>query len=147
MQNDLRSKVIEIARGEIGDQRKGSPEVREYWAKVCPELTAEQSWYAAKRQEWCGIFALWCLHEAGVTDVPWKIGRGFVYLLPKTESPLPGDIFVGPGPAWHHGLVEHYDPVVPWLVSIEGNTPTVRRRSRREPLKLTYYSLDPWIDV
>src|SRR5690606_12080172 len=104
-----------------------------------------QVWQASRdsRFQWCGVFALWCLHTANVTRVPWQIGRGFVWRLPKTREPLPGDVFVGPGPVWHHGIVESRYMVGDriWLASIEGNTPDVRRKDRPEPPNYTYYSI------
>ena len=145
--DDLRAKAVAIARAEIGSQTKGSARVKEYVERTMPQYTAAQVAYAARQVEWCGIFALWCLHEAGITDVPWEIGRGFVYRLPQTKTPAPADIFVTNGGLWHHGLVERHMLVdgKPWLESVEGNTPDVRRRSRPAPKNLLYYSIEPWL--
>lgn len=158
-----RAEIMRVATAELGDQGKGSPRVREYWRRVMPALAESQISYACKNEEWCGVFALWCLHEAGVTAVPWHIrgltldpetgvkaqNSGFVYRLPKTAEPQPGDVFVGPPNLYHHGLVERrYTPEggKPWLASVEGNTPTVRRRDRPAPGKgWNYYSIEPWL--
>ena len=142
-----RARVVEIARAEIGDQRKGSPQVREYWAAVCPQYSRGQITDLAESLEWCGVFALWCLHQSGVTTVPWELGRGFVYHLPRSHAPEPGDVLVGGAPLWHHGIVESLTMrgARPWLASIEGNTPNVRRRDRPAPAGFTYYSITPWL--
>lgn len=142
-----RAAVVAAARGEIGDQTKGHPQVTHYWRTVCPQFNAAQIAQLSKKQEWCGIFALWCLHQAGVTSAPWELGRGFAYRLERTHTPEPGDVFVGPGPLWHHGIVESLTIIgaKPWLASIEGNTPDVRRRDRPAPAGFAYYSISPWL--
>lgn len=145
-----RALVVATASEELGPQAKGSARVREYWARVCPEYWTEaQTRQAAGKLEWCGIFALWCLHESGVTDAKWELGKGFVWQLKRTAEPEPGDVFVGPGPMWHHGVVERYEIVNerPWLTSVEGNTPDVRRRSRPAPAAFSYYTIDSWLDT
>lgn len=142
-----RAEIVRIAREEIGPQTKGHPRVFDYVQRVMPDLKESQQRYAAKNSEWCGIFALWCLHEAGITEVPWEIGIGFVYRLPRTHDPKPGDIFVIPQPFWHHGVVESCAEKDgrKWLTSVEGNTPSVVRRDRPAPSTAQYYSIDPWL--
>ena len=44
-------------------------------------------------QAWCGAFALWALHKAGVArNVFWQVGNGFLSHFPTTSNPQPGDI-------------------------------------------------------
>lgn len=59
--------------------------------------------------QWCGMFALACLHEAGLGgDIAWRIGGGFLREHPEafmpTTYPMLGDIGVQPHPPWHHVL-------------------------------------------
>lgn len=147
--DEIRARGVSIAEAELGPQQRDSDRVREYIARVMPQYNAQQIRQLSKspKFQWCGVFALWCLHAAGVTTVPWELGRGFVYRLPRTSDPQPLDVFVGPGPNWHHGVVKSRYLVdgKPWLTSIEGNTPDVRKRDRPEPAKYVYYSVAPWI--
>src|SRR5690606_15306274 len=78
----------------------------------------------------------WVLHEAGLTDKPWAQSIGFVTrLLTPTKTPEAGDVFVGPMPLAHHGIVVAHSTLEtrPWLRSVEGNTPDVRERNRPAP--------------
>lgn len=146
-----RAKVVACAREQIGNYQRKSREVREMIVRVMPSLSASQISYALNDPNfhWCGVAALSAYHLAGITDIPWIIGRGFALgLLPKTENPQPGDLFIGPAPAFHHGIViERYtaDSGEIWLKSVEGNTPICCERNRPEPKKLTYYSIEELI--
>ena len=144
-----RARVLQIAAEEISSAAvKDSPRVREFWRVVAPkEWTPAQLRQAARQLEWCGVFDLWCYHEAKLTTAPWELGRGFAYRMPRTDDPRPGDLMIIPQPFWHHGLVESYYMVgdKPWLRSIEGNTPDIRRRDRPAPKGALYYSIEPWL--
>lgn len=68
----------------------GSSDAARYWADVMPGVNAG-------KLDWCGAFALWCLHQAGLAlDRHWVIGKGFILVgphpLPTTTDPKPGDI-------------------------------------------------------
>jgi len=80
----LRKKVVDAARSEVGQKN-----LTKYFSEVAPQ-------YVGQHPEWCGIFALWCLHQAGLAkDKTWKTGLGFLETppaLPKTKDPQPGDI-------------------------------------------------------
>lgn len=80
----LRARVVEIARAEVGQRR-----LDVYFADAAPQ-------YVGQHPEWCGIFALWCLHQAGLLrEKTWKTGLGFLETsprLPRTSDPRPGDI-------------------------------------------------------
>jgi uncharacterized protein with GYD domain len=74
-----RDKVVKAALGEVGKAR-----TQVYWLDTFGE-------YSDK--EWCGVFALWCLHQAGLAkNWKWEIEKGFLYHLPTTLNPKPGDI-------------------------------------------------------
>ncbi len=97
---------------------------------------------------WCGIFCLWGLHEAGLAlDWVWEFDPaqkkyGFLYKLPITRSPQPGDIAYFAGKQ-HHAIVERvsYKLVTTIDGAQVGNTVARRTRSRR---KVTaFYSIDP----
>ena len=101
---------------------------------------------------WCGGFALFCLHQAGLAkDVFWRIGRGFLLQPPHplkvTKAPEPGDIGYQDKPFQHHFVVERVDG--DFVHSIDGNQPDVRRRIR--PIAgapgqpLTFYSIAPFL--
>lgn len=80
----LRKRVVDAARSQVGKR-----ELDTYFADAAPQ-------YVGQHPEWCGIFALWCLHQAGLAkDKTWKTGLGFLEThpaLPKTHDPKPGDI-------------------------------------------------------
>lgn len=164
----IRAGVIALARAEISTAAvKGSREVRQYWRDVGACVGAKpyndfQLHQAADSKEWCGVFALWVLREAGLIDIPWRQGVGFARgRLPVIAKPEPADLFIGPAPMWHHGIVETHTmlEIRPWLKSIEGNTPCVSAKNRPAPAdpiyrdgkiigwreQLTYYSILPLI--
>lgn len=79
-----RDRVVAAARAELG---KG--ESAKYWKDVDPEL-------AGTNAAWCGGFALWCLHQAGLAkNIQWITGKGFLGRLHRLDSitdAKPGDI-------------------------------------------------------
>lgn len=102
---------------------------------------------ASTKVDWCGIFCLAMLHEAGVAlDVKWIPGLGFLEVqhLTRTKAPQPGDVFYK-AHNQHHGLVESFDPVTGRLTSIEGNTPSVQRLVHDHPTEVTYYSIEKFL--
>lgn len=80
----LRKRVVSFARSEVGQKN-----LDKYFADAAPQ-------FIGQHPEWCGIFALWCLHQAGLAkDKTWKTGLGFLETppaLPKTTDPKPGDV-------------------------------------------------------
>jgi len=80
----LRKKVVDAARSEVGQKN-----LDKYFADAAPQ-------FVGQHPEWCGIFALWCLHQAGLAkDKQWKTGLGFLETspaLPHTHDPKPGDL-------------------------------------------------------
>lgn len=98
---------------------------------------------------WCGGFALYCLHTAGLAlDVHWRIGAGFLLQKPHplraVAVPLPGDIGYLDKPFQHHFIVESVEGDL--VISIDGNQPDVRRRSRQlHTPTLTFFSIAPFL--
>ena len=83
--NGERLKVVNAATFELG-----SGDAAKYWASASPRVNMLGA-------DWCGAFALWALHEAGLaTDWVWEPGLGFLmtrqHKLPTTKNPEPGDI-------------------------------------------------------
>lgn len=99
---------------------------------------------------WCGGFALYCLHAAGLAlDVHWRIGAGFLlqkpHPLPRIAVPLPGDIGYLDKPFQHHFVVESVDEAGT-VHSIDGNQPDVRRKVRQiHTPTLTFFSIAPFL--
>ena len=100
---------------------------------------------------WCGIFALWSIHKAGYAcDVKWDLasGRGFLYRLPLTSQPKPGDL--GYLHAYqHHAIIEKVEGDL--IHTIDGNSgaaPTrVLRNVRPRSAFAFFYDTSPlWKD-
>src|SRR5258708_4785033 len=79
-----RLRVAQHALSQVG---KG--DARVYWGDVLPGYPQ-----ASYPKDWCGGFALWALHQAGLgKSIFWVIGMGFLSEnLPTTNSPQVGDI-------------------------------------------------------
>ncbi len=135
-----RERVVELAVAELG---KSDP--APYWREVLGP-----AWRGPFPKHWCGAFALWCLHQAGLCDWPWEVSEvnapkghyGFLRRLPRTTSPQPGDIGYLDQPFQHHFVVEAAG--LHTLTSIDGNQgkPGVQRRHRAMG-KSAYYSIAP----
>ncbi len=157
--HEARLLALVYARGERGIGRPN-----EYWREVLGDKPPPYP------KEWCGAFALWCLHGAGIAkDVLWVSGIGFlshvegkklVWSVPKVTTPEPGDIAYFDKPYQHHALVESLDPAprferdgfshAAWtLRTIDGNQPDVRNRTRSHIPTLhesaTFFSIAPWL--
>src|SRR6187551_3878327 len=142
-----RERVVAAAAAEIG------PDTHEkrirYWESALGHEV--HHFEEIQKLAWCGGFALYCLHTAGLArDVFWKLGAGFLLQKPhplKTvKLPLPGDIGYDDLPYRHHYIVERVDGDV--VHSIDGNQPDVRRKKR--PLgdpELVYFSIAPFLQL
>ena len=80
-----RQKVANAARSQVGSSDKAK-----YWASALPGQNPAGL-------DWCGAFALWSLHAAGLAkDWFWQLGKGFLMTdktkLPITTVPQVGDI-------------------------------------------------------
>ena len=77
----FRKRVTDYARSQVG--RK---DLDKYFADAAPQ-------FVGQHPEWCGIFALHTLRQAGLAkDVQWKTGIGFLRAQDITTDVKPGDI-------------------------------------------------------
>jgi hypothetical protein len=130
-----RQRVVETAVAALGEQ---DPD--RFWREVCPAFVGHPH-----DVSWCGGFALWCLRQVGLADWDWIPGRGFLFHLPITKAPQPGDILYIANLA-HHGVVEEVHGSS--IVSIDGNTMPppiegVTRKMRHRALVTAFYSISP----
>ncbi len=141
-ESERRDAIVALAAFELGPR---APD--KYWSVVCPMLMGQPTKIA-----WCGGFALWCLRESGVCQWPsgepwsWQIGKGFASRLPRTMTPLPGDIAYFDQPLQHHAIVERITGSV--LHTIDGNqTPgeSVARRTRTLGPGVVFFSIAPLV--
>ncbi len=79
-----RLRVAQAAQSQLGLRNAAI-----YWADVLPGYPP-----ASYPKDWCGGFALWTLHQAGLAkNLIWTIGLGFLSgNLPTTQNPQIGDI-------------------------------------------------------
>jgi hypothetical protein len=104
-----RDQIIEEARKRSGDNAAA-----EAWLDVLGGPA--YNW----PKHWCGAFALLCLHLAGLAlDWRWRPGVGFLYRLPRTSDPQPGDIAYF-AKAQHHAIVVEVRGET--LYTIDGNS-------------------------
>lgn len=124
--------VVEAARSQIG---RSDP--APYWDDTIGTT--------AGPKHWCGGFALWAIHQAGLgPDIDWKVGVGFCYLLPTTTDPQPGDIAYFERHQ-HHAIVERIDG--DRLYSIDGNQPDIQERVRPVSDVAAFYSIAPLLEA
>jgi hypothetical protein len=107
-----RQRVVFAALAEVGN---GDP--AKYWADVLPGVDP-------RGLDWCGAFALWALHQAGLAlDRRWVLGRGFILVgpnpLPQTTNPKPGDIAYFTKNQ-HEAIVEFVSPGAVQLINGNG---------------------------
>ena len=133
-----REKVLQVALNELGTQD---------WRKYMKGVTIQQN---ATDFHWCGVFALWVLHQAGLArNVKWDLstGKGFLYRLPMTKNPKPGDLAYFHN-LQHHAIVERVDGN--FLYTIDGNSgnPSKVRQNRR-PISsaAAFYSIEPFLNA
>lgn len=81
-------------------EEEGNRDATRYWREVLPT-----TWIGPYPPHWCGAFALWCLRQADLCWWVWEIGRGFLFHLPTTRHPQPGDIAYKAEPFQHHAVV------------------------------------------
>jgi hypothetical protein len=132
---DPRARVVAIAQNELGAQNPVK-----YWEEVLPPEKQGRGFSGA----WCGGFALWCLRQAGIAQqTDWQIGKGFCFNLPRTASPLPGDIAYIDQPFQHHAIVVSANGDS--IRTIDGNQAgsTVQERTRKRGQITAFFSIDP----
>lgn len=131
-----RQRVISIARSQIG-QGKGN-EWKKYLQGVTDSIPKE-------KPHWCGIFATWVFHQAGLTSQKWEWGQGISSILKLTNNPKPGDILYIHNPYNHHGIVERIEGNI--VYSIDGNSMNgvVAENKRSIDSIDAFYSIGPLI--
>jgi hypothetical protein len=134
----VRKRIVLIAENELGQQ-----DPQKYWSEVIPGAAG-----TTFTGDWCGGFSLWVLHQAGIArDVPWEIGKGYLFRLPTTRDPQPGDIAYMDQPYQHHAVVVSSDGAN--VTTVDGNQPGSMVKLRTRPLSAwtAFYSVQPWIDA
>lgn len=146
-ENKLRAKVVEAAEGQLDNT-----DASIYWRDV---MGGTGGW----PRDWCGAFALWALHRAGLAlGTKWKQSLGFLLVppnaLPVVAIPKPGDIAYFTR-SQHHAVVKRVnaDGTVD-LINGNGFNPDIQNgaisevaasRTHMSNVK-AFYSIKPYID-
>lgn len=131
-EDQKRAEVVAVALAAIDHP----PTVSEVWTDTAPILLGSSA-------AWCGGFALWVLHRAGLLPgVPWEVGTGFCFRLPLTTAPLPGDV-VYFAHLQHHAILVRLDGDA--VETVDGNQPGVARRRHARADVAGFYSIAPAI--
>lgn len=144
----------QIARTAI--EEEGNADHARYWLDVLDPPQAHPKDGALRPLSWCGAFALWCLHQAGVAHgIKWIPGQGFLFRLKRTACPRVGDIAYKDQPFQHHGVVVEVGPIEggkpAWVSTANGNSgPTAGGRvvlRFQQPLSAwtCFYDVEPWL--
>lgn len=133
---ELRARVVAAARGELG-RSDPAPYWRSALGRPGPYPPA-----------WCGAFALWCLHQAGLgTGRHWTVGCGISSLLPPGAPAVGGVAYYRRGQ--HHAVIARVGrETIDTIDTIDGNGPggvVVERRAVPLGDVTVTYSIDPWI--
>lgn len=134
----LRKRVVDYARTQVGKR-----ELDRYFSDAAPQ-------YAGQSPAWCGIFALHCLHQAGLAkNKQWKTGLGFLEVpprLPNTTDPKPGDIAYFDN-LQHHAIVgaNHGDGTIE-LINGNGKGGVVSVSNNQLSQARAYYSISKLIE-
>jgi len=133
----IRARVVAVAMSQVG-----KADLPLYIADAAPM-------YVGQKPEWCGIFALWAYHQAGLgRGVQWKVGLGFVepQRFPRVSVPKPGDLAYYDAPFQHHALVRDVRGDTVDLINGNGAGGQVTLSSKPIGSATFYYSLSKWID-
>lgn len=144
----FRRRVVQVALSQLGET-----DPTPYW-----DDTLGESWSGPPPHHWCGAFALWCLHQAGLAlELGWTVdgvngdGHGFAFHLPPlpgkrnaiTSSPQPGDVAYFDAPFQHHAIVASVDGDT--VVTVDGN-PIVKETTRKLRTATAYFSIQGLLD-
>jgi hypothetical protein len=135
-----RFEVVRLALQEVG--KPGTERIREYHSNALGKP------HVGPEVEWCGLFALAMLHDAGIAqNVHWRIGGGFCeeQRLRRVKLPEPGDVVYYDKPFQHHALVHSVDTEAGTFSSVDGNQAgdTVTLRTKIPLSKPTcFYSIE-----
>ncbi len=138
---DHRLRVCACATAELG-----KADLAKYWTLAFGSHNA-----GFDGKAWCGIFALYCLKTAGLTDASWVIGKGFIsqLKLKATDDPKPGDIAYF-AKHQHHAILLEKRQVLgdTMLTLVNGNgAGGVVTLSQLRPVAVTaFYSIQRLID-
>ncbi len=127
-----RSKVVRIAKAELGSSLQSK-----YTTVAGGSLPAGTSW--------CGIFVLWALRKAKLTNWHWEWGWGFISKLPTTSDPQPGDIAFKKDPYQHQALVEKAKDGYVWTINGNSDGGKVVRKVHPIGYWDEFRSIDPLI--
>lgn len=138
--DEYRAAIVQAALGELDSLNS---RVADYWVDV----GADEPYPL----QWCGAFALWCLHEADCgLGVSWEIGRGFLLVPPHALRlvcvPQPGDVSYKPQPYQHHAIVERV--VGARVYTVDGNQgpPSyIKQSSHLLGIEHSYFDVSPLI--
>lgn len=131
-----RAAVVAAAVSQLGNDDPAP-----YWADVLPGKDAGEA-------DWCGAFALWCLHQAGLAlDWFWEIEQGFALSdkhqsLPTTKTPLPGDMAYFDHNQ-HMAVVEAVTPAAVSLINGNGTRGAVSRSTALRSDVTAFFSIAP----
>lgn len=132
-----RAAVVAAAVSQIGNT---DPAL--YWLDTLPGGTDPGD------ADWCGAFALWCLHRARLAqDWQWEIGSGFLlstvhHSLPTTTEPKPGDIAYFDHNQ-HEAIVEAVSPSGVSLINGNGSGGAVTRSTEPRSAVTAFFSIAP----
>lgn len=132
-----RARVVALAKAEVG-----KADLDRYFASACPPCVGSHP-------EWCGIFALYILRQAGLTDWQWRVGSGFLERkggLVRTNDPKPGDMAYF-NSNQHHAIVVGVRGDTVDLVNGNGQGGVVTESSPSKGKAAAYYSIQPLIDA
>jgi surface antigen len=145
-EDSLRQKVANAAAGEMDNDNP-----TKYWVDTLG--------VGMHPKDWCGAFALWALHQAGLAlNKKWVPSLGFLLVaptpLPITKTPKVGDIAYF-NKSQHHAVVSKvYQDNTVDLVNGNGYNPQIANGAKSEvapshvPFShVTYFfSIKPYID-
>jgi hypothetical protein len=131
-----RAAVVAAAVSQLGNA-----DPKRYWDDVFPGKDPTG-------MDWCGAFALWCLHQAGLAlDWSWEMGSGFALSdqhqsLPTTTDPKPGDMAYFDSHQ-HMAVVEAVTPAAVSLINGNGNAGAVTRSTAARSSVTAFFSIEP----
>jgi hypothetical protein len=126
-----REEIVFLAQSEIA-----KTDSQEYFREAMGFIPVNY-----KSISWCGLFTLTILRRAQVTDWTWRVGLGFLFRLPTTKDPQPGDLVYFDKPYQHHALCEEIKDDGIWIIA--GNCPNVARSFIEKNKPTAYYSIEP----
>jgi hypothetical protein len=112
-----------------------------YWASALPNTPG------LEHLDWCGAFALWALHNAGLAlDWTWQLGLGFLltknHHLPTTPNPQPGDIAYFDHNQ-HEAVVAQVDGDTITLINGNGTAGAVSQSQIQKSQATAFFSIAP----